>query len=289
MHIFTNEQMIERYEKYLKQKKKLNEKTIRNYIYDLKTYNNFLNDVRFFDTTEKNIKEYIQNKINKNNSDNRIMFSMSTLSSFYKYLVRSRYMANNPMINLSRPKSKKTEMIYLNRTELSKVKKKLREHGNIQLEAFWAIMNCLPKKYMIAKIEWRKINWKKKYIEVEINEKERCILYIDDYCVEKLSALRKLRKDKGIKKKYVFLTRHNKSYTPVSDDGISSWLRKIKNIAQLENLSFAIMKNSSIRHLKTTRRFSEEKVDKMIEHGKKWSIEFRQSILEEVEKVLRMK
>lgn len=288
---FTNEYIVQRYEKYL-QRKNMNEYTIRNYIYDLKAYNIFLNEKHFFDATEQDIKEYIQDKIDRGNSNSRINFSIAVLSAFYKYLVRNDYPTrNNPMKNISKLKVKKVEKEkeYLTTYQVYEIRRRLRELDNIQLEVFFGILiSSAPMKQCVSKIEWRKINWKEKYIEVEINDKERCILYLDDYTVDRLTELRKERKNKGIKRKWVFLTRHNGNWSSICDATISYWLNKIKDIIGVDKLTFSIIKESMKYYSKIGRSMSDEKINKILEH-RSWELEFRQDILKEVEEILQMK
>lgn len=287
---FTNEQIIQRYEKYLK-RKNMNEYTIRNYVYDLRAYDKFLNGKHFFDATEQDIRAYIQDKINRKNSENRISFSISTLSAFYSYLVRNDYNTrNNPIKNLPRPKKRKNEKKeYITIDKIYFIRKKLRELDDIQLEVFFGFICCITKKNMISKIEWRKIKWKDKYVEVELNEKEHCIIYLDEYTIDRLTALRKERKEKGIKRKWVFISRYNGNWSEVADATISYWMSKIKNIANVDKLTFSMMKPTAINYWKHKRKYSDEKINKIIEHNKGWNMEFRQDILEEVQDVLQMK
>lgn len=289
---YNNQEIIQRYERYLKNKKQLNEYTIRNYMYDLKSYDIFLNGKHFFDATEQDIKKYIQDKIDRGNSDSRINFSIVVLSAFYKYLVRNNYLTrNNPMKNISKLKVKKVEKEkeYLTTYQVYEIRRRLRELDNVQLEVFFGILiSSAPMKQCISKIEWRKINWKEKYIEVEINDKERCILYLDDYTIDRLTELRKERKNKNIKRKWVFLTRHNGNWSSICDATISYWLNKIKDTIGVDKLTFSIIKESMKYYSKIGRCMSDEKINKILEH-RSWELEFRQDILKEVEKVLQMK
>ena len=197
-----NQELIDRYENYLKNYKRSNEKTIRNYIYDLKAFDKFI-DKEFTDVSEEDIDTYIQNKKDKKISPSRINFSIATLSSFYKYLKKIKITKDNPVENIPRLKIKrKKEIEYLSTYQIYETRRRLAEYGDKQLEVFFGILVAsAPKKYMISKLEWRKIKWKQNYIEVVINEKERGILYLDNYTMERLAELRKERKDKHIKKK----------------------------------------------------------------------------------------
>ena len=152
-------ELIERYGKYLKRKKS-DDKTIRNYMYDLQAFSSYMNKP-FEDITEEDNNIFIQEKKNKGIKPSRINFNISVLISFYKYLNRNNIIKNNPMQNISRLKIQKKEDVILSIGKIREIRKKLEEEENAQLEAFFAILCCnCPNKSIISKIEWRRINWK---------------------------------------------------------------------------------------------------------------------------------
>ena len=151
----NNEELIQRYQTYLTSYRKMNDVTIRNYIYDMKAFNIFLNGKSFINVVEEDIKTYIQDKKNKRKSANRINFSISTLSSFYKYLVRNGFIKINPMENIKVLKIRKKEVEPLNHIQVSRIREKLRENGDTQLEVFFDILiSGMPKKCSISNILW---------------------------------------------------------------------------------------------------------------------------------------
>lgn len=288
MYDYSNEELIQRFEDCIK-RKYANENTVRNYIYDLKAFNVFLEDKHFYDVEEEIVKEYIREKLIRNISYSRINFSITVLKSFYDYLKRNKYTKNNPT-NIPRPKIKRKEVEGLKISKINELRKRLKEENNLQLEVFFSIMvSAMPKKYCIKNILWRKINWEKGYIEVETDNDRRHILYLDDYTLERLKKLRNQRKDKKIKQKWVFITRHNGRWNEVSDETITYWLNKIKKILELEKLDFNIMRESSFNYWRKSRKFSEEKINMILKHRNGYNIEFRNTLLEETEQVLQMK
>ncbi len=283
-----NQELINRYENYLKNYKRSNEKTIRNYIYDLKAFDKFI-DKEFTDVSEEDVNVYIQDKKDKKISPSRINFSIATLSSFYKYLKKIKITKDNPVENIPRLKIKrKKEIEYLSTYQIYETRRKLAEYGDKQLEVFFGILVAsAPKKYMISKLEWRKVNWKQNYIEVIINEKERGILYLDNYTMEKLAELRKERKDKHIKRKSVFLTRYKNNWKSVGDSTISYWLNKIAKIAEVDRLTISNMKTTMLHYSKNGRRFSDEKINKILNMSC-FDNEFRSIYLQDLEEIIKM-
>ena len=190
-------ELIEKYEKNLK-RKKANDKTIRNYIYDLQAFNSYMNK-SLEEITEEDINNFIQEKKDRGIKPSRINFSISVLISFYKYLNRNYFVKNNPMKNISRLKVPKKEETILPIDKIKEIRKKLEEE-NTQLSAFFAILCCsCPNKGNIAKIEWRRVNWKKKYVEVVVDDNTWSMIYLDNYAIKQLEKLRKERHDKGLK------------------------------------------------------------------------------------------
>lgn len=283
-----NQELIDRYENYLKNYKRSNEKTIRNYIYDLKAFDKFI-DKEFTDVSEEDVNIYLQDKKDKKISPSRINFSIATLSSFYKYLKKIKITKDNPVENIPRLKIKrKKEIEYLSTYQIYETRRKLAEYGDKQLEVFFGILVAsAPKKYMISKLEWRKINWKQNYIEVVINEKERGILYLDNYTMERLTELRKERKDKHIKKKWIFITRYKGNWKDIGDSTITYWLNKIATIVEVDRLTISSMKATMLHYLKNGRRFSDEKINKILNMSR-FDNEFRSIYLQDLEEIIKM-
>lgn len=275
-------ELIEKYEKYLK-RKKLNEKTIINYIYDLKAFDSYI-EKSLEDVTEEDINNLIREKRRNGMSANRINFTTSVLTSFYRYLNSKSYVKNNPMKNVIKLKVPKKEESFLTFGKIKEIRKKLEEENNLQLEVFFALMCCgCPRKNSISKIEWRKINWKKMYIEIVVDENTRGIIYLDNYAIKKLEELRKERHKMGLKRKHVFLTKY-KGWNPITDSTLTRWLNNIAKLGGVEDLTFGIMKNTCREYLKKQRRFSEEQINKIFS-WRSFEFEFRSLVLDEIEKL----
>lgn len=273
-------ELIEKYEKNLK-RKKANDKTIRNYIYDLQAFNSYMNK-SLEEITEEDINNFIQEKKDRGIKPSRINFSISVLISFYKYLNRNYFVKNNPMKNISRLKVPKKEETILSIDKIKEIRKKLEEEENTQLSAFFAILCCnCPNKGNIAKIEWRRVNWKKKYIEVVVDDNTRSMIYLDNYAIKQLEKLRKERHDKGLKRKHIFITKY-KGWSPVTDNTITNWLDKIAKIGNVDKLTFGIMRNTCKEYLKRVNKLNDEQINRVLS-WKSFETEFKYLILDEIE------
>lgn len=273
-------ELIEKYEKNLK-RKKANDKTIRNYMYDLQAFSSYMNK-NLEEITEEDINNFIQEKKDRGIKPNRINFSISVLISFYRYLNRNYFVKNNPMKNISRLKVPKKEDTILPIDKIKEIRKKLEEEGNVQLSAFFAILCCsCPNKSNISKIEWRKINWKKKYIEVVVDDNTRSMIYLDNYAIKQLEKLRKERYDKGLKRKHIFITKY-KGWSPATDNTITNWLDKIAEIGNVDKLTFGIMRNTCKEYLKKVNKLNDEQINRVLS-WKSFEVEFKYLILDEIE------
>lgn len=188
----------------------------------------------------------------------------------------------NPMENIKVLKIRKKEVEPLNHVQVSRIREKLRQNGDTQLEVFFDILiSGMPKKCSISNILWRKINWKKGYIEVELNSNERSIIYLDKHSIDALTRLRKERKDKNIKQKWVFITRNEGHWNSISDSTIFYWVNKIKNICELEELNFNILKKTTLLYW-GRRQFSQEKINALISY-RSFPTEIRSLVLNEID------
>ena len=172
--------------------------------------------------------------------------------------------------------------------QIFEIRKRLEEIGDTQLMVYYGLLvSAFPMKQVIGGLKWRDINFRKKYMLIKIDNERSGILYLDDYTIEKLQLLRKERKKEGLKRGQIFITKYN-GLNELTDDTQSYWLNKIKKIIGIEKLTFSIMKKANYSYLKTSRKFSEEKIE-LIRSHRSFPTDLKDTILEEVDQVLNMK
>ncbi len=111
-------QKIEDFKNYLLLEKKYSQNTINSYNNDLNKFeNHFKNKKKLKSLTNKDIKDYIQN-LNKIESPRSVARNISSLKSFYKFLLIEKYITKNPLENIIQPKLKKTLPKVLTETEV---------------------------------------------------------------------------------------------------------------------------------------------------------------------------
>ena len=103
----SNYDIITEYELYLKVEKKYSINTINTYITNISSFSEFVNK-NFKNVEEKDIKKYLIH-LNKNNiSEKSVANKISSLKSFYKYLIIEKITSKSPLDKIELPKIKKT-------------------------------------------------------------------------------------------------------------------------------------------------------------------------------------
>lgn len=107
--------------KYIDLEKNYSNYTLINYKYDLSFYLDFLNkeNIDVLDSDYKVIRNYLSYMYNKKYTSKTISRHISSLRSFYKYMLRENYISKNPMTLISNPKqeSKLPHFLYYNELE----------------------------------------------------------------------------------------------------------------------------------------------------------------------------
>lgn len=103
----SNYDIITEYELYLKVEKKYSINTINTYITNISSFSEFVNK-NFKKVEEEDIKKYLMH-LNKNNiSEKSVANKISSLKSFYKYLIIEKIVSKSPLDKIELPKIKKT-------------------------------------------------------------------------------------------------------------------------------------------------------------------------------------
>lgn len=107
--------------KYIDLEKSYSNYTLINYKDDLSFYLDFLNkeNIDVLDSDYKVIRNYLSYMYNKKYSSKTISRHISSLRSFYKYMIKENYIVKNPMTLISNPKqeSKLPHFLYYNELE----------------------------------------------------------------------------------------------------------------------------------------------------------------------------
>lgn len=110
--------------KYLEVEKNYSKYTIMNYERDINSFVKFLNieQIKSFKEIDyKILRFYLNEMFNKKYSSKTVSRNLSSLRTFFKYLLREGKINTNPMILISNPKEEKKLPTYLNYKELSNI------------------------------------------------------------------------------------------------------------------------------------------------------------------------
>ena len=109
---------------YLKDEKNYSDYTITNYSIDIEEFYVFLkkeNITRLQDVDYKMLRKYLNYMTENKYSNKTISRKLSSLRTFFKYLVKKEIINDNPMILISNPKEEKKLPKYLNYGEIEKI------------------------------------------------------------------------------------------------------------------------------------------------------------------------
>lgn len=178
------------------------------------------------------------------NNERRIQRRMSSISSFFLYLLKKRRIKSNPLDYIERPSVKAGEkpqitQTFLNEEQIEKIRKGLKKLDNIQLELYFELsLSTMARVNAISNIKLEQINISEGRIE-GVREKEGYI--VDLYCSDKTISLIKkwikYRKDNNIESEYLFITKYSGQWKQVNKNTIQTvWIKKIGNMVQIPEL-----------------------------------------------------
>lgn len=115
------EQKIEDFNNYLLLEKKYSKNTIISYTNDLNKFKNYFENKKTLKNIDHNdVKEYIRH-LSKETNERSVARTISTLKSFYKFLLIEKFVDKSPLENISSPKQKKELPKVLSEEEIDKL------------------------------------------------------------------------------------------------------------------------------------------------------------------------
>ena len=109
---------------YLTSEKRFSEHTVKSYTTDLKQFTSFLSDeFQIIDNIDEIrfqiIRTWIASLLEKGISPRSVNRKISTLKSYFKFLIREGVILENPMIKLVAPKSKKRLPVFIEEEQIA--------------------------------------------------------------------------------------------------------------------------------------------------------------------------
>lgn len=174
---------IDMYLNYLKIVKKYSDKTILSYSDDLIEYNEFLgnNFINILNIDLNTTKEYLKYLYDRKINKNSISRKLSSIRSFYNYLLKEQIITNNYFNNIPNPKKELYLPKYLKDEELDKIfsvcnmNNPINERDTLIIELLYATGIRVSE---LVNIKIKDINRGEKSIKVlGKGDKERIVLY----------------------------------------------------------------------------------------------------------------
>jgi len=215
--------------------RELSPKSIYNYERDILNWFAYLNKNQFNlsikDATEDDIEEFIYYCKMQGNNTERIKRRISSIAAFYKFLRRKKFIKDNPMEFIVRPKKglPVEKKIFLTTEQVKRVREWLQRNDDLQLTVYFELsLATMARATAISNIKWEQVDLDNMVIN-DVLEKEGYIvdLYFDEEVRNLLIQLRQDRVDNDINHTHVFIARYAGQYNNVSANTLDSWAKKI--------------------------------------------------------------
>lgn len=229
---------IEDFLDYLLIDKKYSPNTIESYARDLEKYYQFQKqrEIKMNQIKKEHIKEYLKYLKESKMSDKSISRNISSIRTFYKFLLMERVITKSPIELIELPKIKKTLPTVLSTEEVSRllditITDAYSARNKAMLELMYA--TGLRVSELIA-LKKQDINFEDAVLKTMGKGSKERILPIGDYALDALRIYLDGYRDELMKKKvtdYLFLNNHG---TPITRQG---FFKIIKKLAKEKNIT----------------------------------------------------
>lgn len=208
------EEVIDNFFKVLKSEYNYSDYTIKNYKLDLTLFFDFLNksNINYLYINKDNVIDYLKYLDKMNLKNSTISRRISTLRTFYNYLMNERLINSNIFLNVKNPKLEKRLPNYLNYTEMEELLESIdtsTDEGlkrRLLIEMFYST-GCRVSE--IINIKVNDIDFLNKKIRIMGKGSKERIVYYGDYAKKYLDKYL----SKGMDKDYLFVNKHGDKYT----------------------------------------------------------------------------
>lgn len=120
------EELINRFEKYLRVEKNFSLHTVKNYIQDITNFLEYMKQNKITKVSQisyDNVRSYLSYLYTRNLSKNSVSRNLSAVRTFFKWLFKEGKIEDNPMLLVTSPKKDKKLPTYLNYEDIEKILK----------------------------------------------------------------------------------------------------------------------------------------------------------------------
>jgi integrase/recombinase XerC len=215
------ENLISKFIEYLKYQKNYSSYTCKNYYEDLKEYNSFLNieHIKYDEMNYKLCLNYLSYLNENNNSKSTISRKLSSLRTFYKYLVFENKVKSNPFLLVSSPKKEKKIPKFINYNNLEEIfnvpdiESSLGQRERLILELLYASGVRISE---LVNIKIKDIDFSSKSILIFGKGSKERIVYYGEYAEEIINLYLEDARDKlldGVKSEYLIVGKKREKLT----------------------------------------------------------------------------
>lgn len=215
------EKEIDRFIEYLKYQRNYSDFTCNNYNKDLNEYNSFIlsNKINYKNMDYNEAKEYVIYLNKKSDAKSTISRKLSSLRTFYKYLVLNNKAESNPFLLVSSPKKEKRIPKFINYNNMEEIlnvpniKTKEGQRERVILEVLYASGVRVSE---LVNIKLKDIDFSNKNILILGKGSKERLVSFGDYALEYINLYlkegRKLLLD-GVKSDYLIVGKKSEKLT----------------------------------------------------------------------------
>ena len=215
------EKEIDRFIEYLKYQRNYSDFTCNNYNKDLNEYNSFIlsNKINYKNMDYNDAKEYVIYLNKKNDAKSTISRKLSSLRTFYKYLVLNNKVESNPFLLVSSPKKEKRIPKFINYNNMEEIlnvpniKTKEGQRERVILEVLYASGVRVSE---LVNIKLKDIDFSNKNILIFGKGSKERLVSFGDYALEYINLYLKEGRNlllDGVKSDYLIVGKKSEKLT----------------------------------------------------------------------------
>ena len=215
------EKEIDRFVEYLKYQRNYSNFTCNNYKKDLNEYNSFIlsNKINYKNMNYNEAKEYVIYLNKKNDAKSTISRKLSSLRTFYKYLVLNNKVESNPFLLVSSPKKEKRIPKFINYNNMEEIlnvpniKTKEGQRERVILEVLYASGVRVSE---LVNIKLKDIDFSNKNILIFGKGSKERLVSFGDYALEYINLYLKEGRNlllDGVKSDYLIVGKKSEKLT----------------------------------------------------------------------------
>lgn len=215
------EKEIYKFIEYLKYQRNYSDFTCNNYKKDLNEYNSFIlsNKINYKNMDYNDAKEYVIYLNKKNDAKSTISRKLSSLRTFYKYLVLNNKVESNPFLLVSSPKKEKRIPKFINYNNMEEIlnvpniKTKEGQRERVILEVLYASGVRVSE---LVNIKLKDIDFSNKNILIFGKGSKERLVSFGDYALEYINLYLKEGRNlllDGVKSDYLIVGKKSEKLT----------------------------------------------------------------------------